>query len=170
MKNKCKYCSAPAFVIAFNGEAVCRARYYKSIGKSSWIPIDKRRDCNGKDKEKVPGGRISVSDKKAFDDSTLTPDAVLRKIMNAYMRGIKRCQKQVLLTTGLRKVVSVDEFDLADSGDETSGGSWLDEARKGAERTGTWSKDNIGKSLGKEFELGGDMSSLDPDSKNPFGG
>lgn len=85
--------------------------------------------------------------------------------------AIQRCQKQVLLTTGLRKVVSVDEFDLADSGDETSGGAWLDEARKGAERTGTWSKDKIGNSLGKEFELGGDsMSSLDPDSNNPFGG
>ena len=47
--------------------------------------------------EKVPTGRISVSDKKPFDDSTLTPDAVLRKIQSAYMSGIKRCQKQVLL-------------------------------------------------------------------------
>ena len=47
--------------------------------------------------EKVPQGRISVSDKKSFDDSTLTPDAVLRKIQSAYMSGIKRCQKQVLL-------------------------------------------------------------------------
>lgn len=47
--------------------------------------------------EKVPTGRISVSDKKSFDDSTLTPDAVLRKIQNAYMSGIKRCQKQILL-------------------------------------------------------------------------
>jgi hypothetical protein len=47
--------------------------------------------------EKVPQGRISVSDKKSFDDSTLTPDAVLRKIQGAYMSGIKRCQKQTLL-------------------------------------------------------------------------
>ena len=47
--------------------------------------------------EKVPPGRISVSDKKSFDDSSLTPDAVLRKIQNAYMSGIKRCQKQTLL-------------------------------------------------------------------------
>jgi outer membrane biosynthesis protein TonB len=47
--------------------------------------------------ERVPTGRISVSDKKSFDDSTLTPDAVLRKIQSAYMSGIKRCQKQVLL-------------------------------------------------------------------------
>lgn len=48
--------------------------------------------------EKVPTGRISVSDKKTFDDSTLTPDAVLRKIMSAYMSGLKRCHKELLKT------------------------------------------------------------------------
>ena len=53
---------------------------------------------DGKGTEKVPAGRISVSDKKTFDDSTLTPDAVLRKIMSAYMTGIKRCQKELLKT------------------------------------------------------------------------
>jgi serine/threonine-protein kinase len=85
--------------------------------------------------------------------------------------AIQRCQKQVLLTTGLRKVVSVDEFDLADSGDETSGGAWLNQAREGAERTGTWSKENIGKSLGEEFQLGGDtFASQDQDGGDPFGG
>lgn len=51
---------------------------------------------DGKGAEKVPAGRISVSDKKSFDESSLTPDAVLRKIMNAYMTGIKRCQKELL--------------------------------------------------------------------------
>ncbi len=51
---------------------------------------------DGKNVEKVPTGRISVSDKKAFDDSSLTPDAVLRKIMNAYMSGLKRCHKDLL--------------------------------------------------------------------------
>jgi hypothetical protein len=48
--------------------------------------------------EKVPTGRISVSDKKTFDDSTLTPDAVLRKITSAYMSGLKRCHKELLKT------------------------------------------------------------------------
>ena len=47
--------------------------------------------------EKVPQGRISVTDKKSFDDSSLTPDMVYRKIMSAYLAGIKRCQKQILL-------------------------------------------------------------------------
>lgn len=53
---------------------------------------------DGKDQERVPTGRISVSDKKAFDDSSLTPDAVLRKIMSAYMGGLKRCHKDLLKT------------------------------------------------------------------------
>lgn len=53
---------------------------------------------DGKGGEKVPTGRISVSDKKTFDDSTLTPDAVLRKIMSAYMAGLKRCHKELLKT------------------------------------------------------------------------
>jgi hypothetical protein len=47
--------------------------------------------------ERVPSGRISVTDKKSFDDSSLTPDMVYRKIMSAYLAGIKRCQKQILL-------------------------------------------------------------------------
>jgi outer membrane biosynthesis protein TonB len=50
----------------------------------------------GKGTEKVPTGRISVSDKKTFDDSSLTPDAVLRKILGAYMSGLKRCHKDLL--------------------------------------------------------------------------
>ncbi|MEZ4401380.1 MAG: hypothetical protein R3B06_15250 [Kofleriaceae bacterium] len=53
---------------------------------------------DGKGGEKVPTGRISVSDKKTFDDSTLTPDAVLRKIQAAYMSGLKRCHKELLKT------------------------------------------------------------------------
>jgi hypothetical protein len=46
--------------------------------------------------EKAPTGRINVSDKQTFDDSTLTPDVVLSKIQSAYMAGLKRCYKDVL--------------------------------------------------------------------------
>lgn len=55
-------------------------------------------DADGKGAEKVPTGRISVSDKKAFDESSLTPDAVLRKILGAYIGGLKRCHKDLLKT------------------------------------------------------------------------
>ena len=50
----------------------------------------------GKTAEKAPTGRISVSDKQTFDESTLTPDAVLAKIQSAYMAGLKRCYKEYL--------------------------------------------------------------------------
>jgi hypothetical protein len=50
----------------------------------------------GKSEEKGPAGRISVSDKQTFDESSLTPDIVLQKIQSAYMAGLKRCYKQYL--------------------------------------------------------------------------
>lgn len=50
----------------------------------------------GKGEEKGPVGRISVSDKQTFDDSSLTPDVVLKKIQSAYMTGIKRCYTNYL--------------------------------------------------------------------------
>jgi uncharacterized protein YndB with AHSA1/START domain len=50
----------------------------------------------GKVQEKAPTGRISVADKQSFDESTLTPDAVLSKIQSAYMAGLKRCYKEFL--------------------------------------------------------------------------
>jgi hypothetical protein len=54
-------------------------------------------DSAGGDKvEKGPSGRISVADKQGLDESTLTPDAVLAKIMSAYMAGLKRCYKDYL--------------------------------------------------------------------------
>ncbi len=50
----------------------------------------------GKGEEKGPVGRISVSDKQSFDDSDLSPDAVLKKIQSAYMAGIKHCYTSYL--------------------------------------------------------------------------
>lgn len=50
----------------------------------------------GKGTERAPTGRIAVSDKQTFDESTLTPDIVLSKIQSAYMAGLKRCYKNYL--------------------------------------------------------------------------
>ncbi|HEY0192453.1 MAG TPA: AgmX/PglI C-terminal domain-containing protein [Kofleriaceae bacterium] len=50
----------------------------------------------GKQQEHGPSGRISVSDKQALDDSTLTPDIILAKIQSVYMAGLKRCYKDYL--------------------------------------------------------------------------
>lgn len=52
--------------------------------------------AGGAKEEKAPAGRIQVSDKQTFDDSTLTPDIVLSKIQSAYMAGLKRCYKEYL--------------------------------------------------------------------------
>lgn len=52
--------------------------------------------AGGPKEEKAPTGRIQVSDKQTFDDSTLTPDIVLSKIQSAYMAGLKRCYKEHL--------------------------------------------------------------------------
>ena len=43
-----------------------------------------------------PSGRISISSKQAFDETTLSPDAVLAKITQVYMAGIKRCYRDEL--------------------------------------------------------------------------
>jgi len=51
--------------------------------------------------EHAPTGRIQVSDKQTFDDSSLTPDVVLSKIQSVYMSQIKRCY-----TTFLKKDAS----------------------------------------------------------------
>jgi outer membrane biosynthesis protein TonB len=55
----------------------------------------------GQDKgeEKVPVGRITpTTDKQSLDETSLTIDSVLAKIMGAYMAGLKRCQSEMLKT------------------------------------------------------------------------
>src|SRR5262249_36512330 len=52
--------------------------------------------AGGPKTERAPQGRISVGEKQAFDESSLTPDIVLSKIQSAYMAGLKRCYKEYL--------------------------------------------------------------------------
>ncbi|MGE0710982.1 MAG: protein kinase [Planctomycetota bacterium] len=87
--------------------------------------------------------------------------------------AIERCQKQVLLTTGLAKQVSVDEFDPTDSGEDVrdSLDAWAEEAAAQAQTTQKWSRSKIQKIQ----PVGPDMSKLmtseeiSPDH-NPFAG
>jgi hypothetical protein len=46
----------------------------------------------------TPPGRVTITDKRAFDQSTLTPDAVAAKLQAAYFAGIKRCYRNYLRT------------------------------------------------------------------------
>jgi hypothetical protein len=41
-------------------------------------------------------GRISILEKQAFDDTTLTADVVIAKVSAAYMAGVKRCYREYL--------------------------------------------------------------------------
>jgi hypothetical protein len=53
--------------------------------------------AGGPKTEHAPTGRINVSGKTGGEDTTLSPDAVLSKIQNAYMAGLKRCYKNYLV-------------------------------------------------------------------------
>ena len=52
--------------------------------------------AGGPKEEKAPTGRITVSEKVAEDNTSLSPDAVLGKINSAYMARIKRCYTDYL--------------------------------------------------------------------------
>jgi len=52
--------------------------------------------AGGPKEEKAPTGRITVSEKVAEDNTSLSPDAVLSKINSAYMTRIKRCYTDYL--------------------------------------------------------------------------
>jgi hypothetical protein len=44
----------------------------------------------------TPRGHITVVEKKAFDETSLTPDVVVAKIQSVYMAGLRRCYGEVL--------------------------------------------------------------------------
>jgi hypothetical protein len=46
--------------------------------------------------QKKPAGRISLTDKQSFDETTLTADAVVAKLQSAYFAGLKRCYRNYL--------------------------------------------------------------------------
>nr|HEX4313861.1 AgmX/PglI C-terminal domain-containing protein [Kofleriaceae bacterium] len=50
----------------------------------------------GKGPETGPAGRITISDKGGDTDTSLSPDAVLRRIMALYMAQLQRCYKDYL--------------------------------------------------------------------------
>jgi hypothetical protein len=76
---------------------------------------------DGKAVEKTPGGRINVSDKQSFDESTLTPDAVLGKIQQAYMAGLKRCYKNYLTKDASARGKVTLSFTVNETGRSTGG-------------------------------------------------
>jgi len=62
--------------------------------------LDNQQGVKGQDTgpEKVPVGRIQATEHQSLDETSLTIDAVLAKIMGPYMAGLKRCQSELLKT------------------------------------------------------------------------
>lgn len=77
----------------------------------------------GKGEEKAPSGRISVSNKSTDTDSTLTPDAVLRKIQSAYMSALQRCYKTHLAKDATARGKVTLSFTVNESGRTTDSGA-----------------------------------------------
>lgn len=75
----------------------------------------------GKQVEKGPTGRIQVSSKQAFDESTLTPDMVLSKIQSVYMVGIKRCYTNYLKVEATARGKVTLNFTVNGSGSTVNG-------------------------------------------------
>lgn len=75
----------------------------------------------GKQTEKGPAGRISVANKIGLDETTLTPDAVLQRIMSIYMAGLKRCYKNYLTKDASARGAVKLGFTVTESGSVVNG-------------------------------------------------
>jgi hypothetical protein len=75
----------------------------------------------GKGAEHAPTGRISIGQKTALDESNLTADSVLAKIMAAYMAGIKRCYTQYLKKDASARGKVALQFTVNETGRSTQG-------------------------------------------------
>jgi hypothetical protein len=75
----------------------------------------------GKQTEKGPAGRISVSNKTSLDETSLTPDLVLAKILSVYMAGLKRCYKNYLTKDATARGKVGLAFTVTESGNVVNG-------------------------------------------------
>jgi hypothetical protein len=75
----------------------------------------------GKVAEKSPTGRITVASKSGLDDSTLSPDAVLKKIQQVYMAAIKRCYTSFLKKEASARGAVALSFTVNETGRLVSG-------------------------------------------------
>jgi len=75
----------------------------------------------GKAAEHAPTGRISIAQKQSLDETNLTADSVLAKIMAAYMAGIKRCYTQYLKKDASARGKVALTFTVNETGRSTQG-------------------------------------------------
>lgn len=68
----------------------------------------------------TPSGRISMSGGRAVDDTTLTLDEVKRKVLAAYLSGLKRCYQEALRTDPTVRGTLALAFTVNDTGRATA--------------------------------------------------
>lgn len=73
-----------------------RAKNDVQVGIGGRSRVNDSRGGSATPAVKGPSGRVTISDKQAFDDTTLGVDRVAAKILSVYLAGLKRCYKQGL--------------------------------------------------------------------------
>jgi hypothetical protein len=76
---------------------------------------------SGSGADSTPSGRVAVGGSTAMDDTSLTTDMILRKVMSAYMAGLKRCYKNGLKTDPTMRGKVVIAFTVNESGRSVNG-------------------------------------------------
>jgi hypothetical protein len=84
--------------------------------------IDGPGDGSGSTAEATtPSGRVAFGASSALDDTSLTTDMILHKVMSVYMSGLKRCYKNALkMDPTLRGKVGIN-FTVNESGRSVNG-------------------------------------------------
>lgn len=68
------------------------------------------------DSKNTPSGRVTISQRVTFDETTLTPDVVVAKITSVYMAGIKRCYKSYLASDASARGKVVVTLEINEAG------------------------------------------------------
>ncbi|MBA2542175.1 MAG: AgmX/PglI C-terminal domain-containing protein [Deltaproteobacteria bacterium] len=108
----------------------------------------------------TPSGRISIADKRAFDDTSLSVDMVLMKVQSAYMAGVKRCYKTQLkqdpsMRGKVKLGITVNESGRSVGAKASGFSTAIDDCLKGLMQLWNFPvpKDKDGETTGAGFEI-----------------
>ncbi|MCX5742300.1 MAG: AgmX/PglI C-terminal domain-containing protein [Proteobacteria bacterium] len=77
--------------------------------------------AGGPKTDQGPSGRIQIGTKSGGDDSTLTPDVILKKIQSVYMTALQKCYKDYLKTDATARGKVQLELTVNESGRTVNG-------------------------------------------------
>ena len=79
-------------------------------------PTRARNDTGPAPAPSEPRGRATIAEKQSLDDTTLTDDQVLAKVMAAYLSGVKACYRSSLKRDPAARGKMILAFDVTASG------------------------------------------------------